>query len=75
MRSDYRLKMKLAMIKRGEESFESLSKEELEKVVKHYNTIWSSIFKISEVCVDQSKHNISSDKAVRKIREYLGEVC
>ena len=50
------------------EDFEQLSKEQLIYLISELD---NSQFLISEVCVDESKMHISSDKAVRKIREYI----
>lgn len=49
----------------------SLSKEELIQIIAIYR---SCCFKIGSTCVEESKLNIDSDKAVDKIRSYLNEV-
>ena len=45
-----------------------LSKEQLIYLIEQMN---KSLFRISEVCVDESKCHIASDKAVDKIRDYI----
>ena len=50
------------------EEFEQLSKEQLIYLISELD---NSQFLISEVCVDESKMHISSNNAVRKIREYI----
>ena len=45
-----------------------LSKEQLIYLIEKMD---KSLFLISEVCVDESKWHITSDKAVDKIRDYI----
>ena len=49
----------------------TLSKEQLIHIIDKCD---HSLFLIGEVCVDESKMNISSDKAVEKIRKYIYDV-
>ena len=51
-----------------EENLNDCSKEQLIFLIDKY---WNSMCIISEVCVDESKINISSEKAVNEIREEL----
>lgn len=51
-----------------EENLNDCSKEQLIFLIDKY---WNSMCIISEVCVDESKTHISSEKAVNKIREEL----
>lgn len=50
------------------ETLNELSKEQLIYLIEQY---YHSQFLIGEVCVDESKQHISSEKAVEKIRNYL----
>ena len=50
------------------EILNELSKEQLIYLIEQY---YHSQFLISEVCVEESKCHISSEKAVQKIRSYL----
>lgn len=50
------------------EILNELSKEQLIYLIEQY---YHSQFLISEICVDESKCHISSEKAVQKIRSYL----
>lgn len=45
-----------------------LSKEQLVYLIEQFH---HSAFMISEVCVDESKRHIDSNKAVDKIRDYI----
>ena len=45
-----------------------LSKDQLIYLIEQY---YHSQFLIGEVCVDESKQHISSEKAINKIRSYL----
>ncbi len=54
-----------------EENLNACSKEQLIFLIDKY---WSSMFIISEVCVDESKMHISSEKAITEIREELGSL-
>ena len=49
----------------------ALSKEQLIHIIDKCD---HSLFLIGEVCVDESKMDISSDKAVEKIRKYIYDV-
>lgn len=51
-----------------EENLNACSKEQLIFLIDKY---WSSMFNIGEICVDESKMHISSEKAINKIREEL----
>lgn len=50
------------------EILNELSKDQLIYLIEQY---YHSQFLISEVCVDESKQHISSERAVEKIRSYL----
>lgn len=50
------------------EILNELSKDQLIYLIEQY---YHSQFLISEICVDESKQHISSEKAVDKIRKYL----
>lgn len=50
------------------EILNELSKEQLIHLIEQY---YHSQFLISEICVDESKCHISSEKAVKEIRSYL----
>ena len=50
------------------EILNELSKEQLIYLIEQY---YYSQFLISEACVEESKHHISSENAVQKIRIYL----
>lgn len=50
------------------ENLKACSKEQLIFLIDKY---WNSMCIISEVCVDESKMHISSEKAINKIREEL----
>ena len=50
------------------EILNELSKDQLIYLIEQF---YHSQFLISEVCVDESKCHISSEKAVKKIRSYL----
>ena len=50
------------------EILNGLSKDQLIYLIEQY---YHSQFLISEVCVDESKQHISSEKAVKKIRSCL----
>lgn len=50
------------------ETLNELSKEQLIYLIEQY---YHSQFLIGEVCVDESKQHISSEKAVEKIRNRL----
>lgn len=56
------------MIKQLKEILNELSKEQLIYLIEQY---YHSQFLIGEVCVDESKQHISSEKAINKIRSYL----
>lgn len=56
------------MTKHDKRTLNELSKEQLIYLIEQMN---SSLFLISEVCVDESKWHIDSDKAVDKIRGYI----
>lgn len=56
------------MINRRNKILNELSKEQLIFIIEQF---YHSQFLISEVCVDESKCHISSEKAVKKIRSYL----
>lgn len=56
------------MTKLKKSVLEELSKEQLIYLIEQLD---KSQFLIGEVCVDESKLHISSDKAVDKIRKYL----
>ena len=56
------------MTKHDKKTLNELSKEQLIYLIEKLN---SSLFLISEVCVDESKWHIDSDKAVDKIRGYI----
>lgn len=55
----------------NKETLMTLSKEQLIHII---NKCDCSLFLISEICVDESKMDISSDKAVEKIRNYIYNV-
>ena len=50
------------------ETLNELSKEQLIYLIEQY---YHSQFLISEVCVEESKQHISSEKAIKKIRNWL----
>ena len=50
------------------EILNELSKDQLIYLIEQY---YHSQFLIGEVCVDESKQHISSEKAVKEIRKYL----
>lgn len=50
------------------ENLGTLSREELVYLVERY---YNSMSRISEICVEESKWHIASDKAVDKIREEI----
>ena len=50
------------------EILNELSKDQLIYLIEQF---YHSQFLISEVCVDESKRHISSEKAIKKIRSYL----
>ena len=50
------------------EILNELSKEQLIYLIEQF---YHSQFLISETCVDESKCHISSEKAIKKIRNYL----
>lgn len=50
------------------EILNELSKEQLIYLIEQY---YYSHFLIGEVCVEESKQHISSERAVKKIRSYL----
>ena len=50
------------------ENLNACSKEQLIFLIDKY---WSSMFNIGEICVDESKMHISSERAINKIREEL----
>lgn len=56
------------MTKQLKEILNELSKEQLIYLIEQY---YHSQFLIGEVCVDESKQHISSEKAINKIRSYL----
>ena len=56
------------MIKQLKEILNELSKEQLIYLIEQY---YHSQFLIGEVCVDESKQHISSEKAINKIRSCL----
>ena len=56
------------MTKHDKEVLNELSKEQLIYLIEQMD---KSLFLIGEVCVDESKCHISSDKAVDKIRSYI----
>lgn len=56
------------MTKHDKEILSQLSKEQLIYLIEQLN---NSQFLISEICVDESKCHIDSDKAVDKIRGYI----
>lgn len=55
----------------NKEALMTLSTEQLIHIIDKCD---HSLFLISEVCVDESKMDISSDKAVEKIRNYMYDV-
>lgn len=56
------------MTKRDKEVLKELDKEQLIYLISNLE---DSLCLISGVCVEESKCHIGSDKAVRKIREYI----
>ena len=50
------------------EILNELSKDQLIYLIEQY---YYSQFLISEICVDESKQHISSENAIKKIRDYL----
>ena len=56
------------MTERLKEILNELSKDQLIYLIEQY---YHSQFLISEVCVDKSKQHISSEKAIKKIRNCL----
>ena len=50
------------------ETLNELSKEQLIYLIEQY---YHSHFLIGEVCVEESKQHISSERAIKKIRNYL----
>ena len=59
------------MTERLKEILNELSKEQLIYLIEQY---YHSQFLISETCVDESKQHISSEKAIKKIRNYLYDI-
>lgn len=55
----------------NKEALMTLSKEQLIHIIDKCD---HSLFLISEVCVDESKMDISPDKALEKIRNYIYNV-
>lgn len=55
----------------NKEALMALSKEQLIHIIENCD---NSLTLIGEVCVDESKMDIPSDKAVEKIRNYLYNV-
>lgn len=53
------------------ENLNACSKEQLIFLIDKY---WSSTFDISEICVDESKSNISSTEALNRIRVKLPDI-
>ena len=56
------------MTDRLKEILNELSKDQLIYLIEQY---YHSQFLISEVCVEESKCHISSENAIKKIRDYL----
>ena len=56
------------MIEQLKEILNQLSKDQLIYLIEQY---YHSQFLISEVCVDKSKQHISSERAIKKIRNCL----
>ena len=56
------------MTERLKEILNELSKDQLIYLIEQY---YHSQFLISEVCVDESKYHISSERAIKKIRNCL----
>lgn len=52
----------------NKELLKTLSAEQLIYLIEQMNR---SLFLITEVCVEESKHHIESTKAVEKIRDYI----
>ena len=50
------------------ETLNELSKDQLIYLIEQY---YHSQFLIGEACVEESKRHISSEKAIKKIRDYL----
>lgn len=53
------------------ETLNELSKEQLIYLIEQF---YHSQFLIGEICVDESKQHISSEKAVKEIRSYLYDI-
>lgn len=58
------------MTNRAKKNLSSLSKEQLIQIITDYNKTCTLI---SEVCVSESKCDISPEYALKRIREYLWE--
>lgn len=56
------------MVDQLKEILNELSKEQLIYLIEQY---YHSQFLIGETCVEESKQHISSEKAIKKIRNYL----
>lgn len=56
------------MTNRKKEELKNKSKDELIEIISHYRSMY---FFVSETCVDESKRDIDSDKAIKDIRDYL----
>ena len=56
------------MTEQIKEILNELSKEQIIYLIEQY---YHSQFLIGEVCVDESKCHISSENAIKKIRDYL----
>jgi predicted transcriptional regulator len=65
---DYKLMKKLR------EFDYNLSTDETKELMAEYLTLYSVMFKISETCVDVSKHNKETSMAIEEIKEYLCEL-
>ena len=60
--------MVIELIERLKESLYQLSKDQLIYLIEQMDR---SLFLIGEVCVEESKQHIESDKAIREIRDCI----
>jgi hypothetical protein len=51
-----------------------LEEDEVKELIADYLVMYSVIFKISEACVNESKHNKEPFATLEEIREYLNEL-
>ena len=56
------------MTNKMKEELKLKTKDELIDIISSYRSLY---FYVSEVCVDESKWDITCDKAIEQIRDYL----